>query len=164
MYASCSIYWCLQLRMSIVVEVNSTWLVIVLRLVKELYWIVVRPSWVYGFLIQKSLRFSDTIISWNSFLRCAYTGHWFSIGCMNNVKVTKSCLCRLLQDGLNQLLLFLLLWTLIRFHHICKTQVPVANGSGSYPFSVDVPRNTRFLFANKTVTPAKAIAKSIVRL
>ncbi|XP_030931449.1 proteasome activator subunit 4-like isoform X2 [Quercus lobata] len=43
-------------------------------------------------------------------------------------------------------------------------EVPVANGSGSYPFSVDVPRNTRFLFSNKTVTPAKAIAKAIVYL
>ncbi|KAF3453245.1 hypothetical protein FNV43_RR03685 [Rhamnella rubrinervis] len=43
-------------------------------------------------------------------------------------------------------------------------EVPVANGSGSYPFSVDVPRNTRFLFSNKTLTPAKAIAKSIVYL
>ncbi|KAM1276450.1 hypothetical protein ACFX13_029665 [Malus domestica] len=43
-------------------------------------------------------------------------------------------------------------------------EVPVANGGGSYPFSVDVPRNTRFLFSNKTVTPAKAIAKSIVNL
>lgn len=43
-------------------------------------------------------------------------------------------------------------------------EVPVANGSGSYPFSVDVPRNTRFLFSNRTVTPAKAIAKSIVYL
>lgn len=42
-------------------------------------------------------------------------------------------------------------------------QVPVANGSGSYPFSIDVPRNTRFLFANRSVTPSKAIAKSIVR-
>ncbi|XP_020420583.1 THO complex subunit 3-like [Prunus persica] len=42
--------------------------------------------------------------------------------------------------------------------------VPVANGSGSYPFSVDVPRNTRFLFSNKTVTQAKAIAKSNVYL
>uniref|UniRef100_A0A2C9WGL5 Proteasome activator Blm10 middle HEAT repeats region domain-containing protein n=1 Tax=Manihot esculenta TaxID=3983 RepID=A0A2C9WGL5_MANES len=43
-------------------------------------------------------------------------------------------------------------------------EVPVANGSGSYPFSVDVPRNTRFLFSNKTSTPAKAISKSIVYL
>ncbi|KAI3456750.1 hypothetical protein Pfo_013413 [Paulownia fortunei] len=43
-------------------------------------------------------------------------------------------------------------------------EVPVANGSGSYPFSIDVPRNTRFLFANRTVTPSKAIAKSIVYL
>ncbi|TKY47091.1 Proteasome activator subunit 4 [Spatholobus suberectus] len=43
-------------------------------------------------------------------------------------------------------------------------EVPVANGSGSYPFSLDVPRNTRFLFSNKTSTPAKAIAKSIVCL
>lgn len=43
-------------------------------------------------------------------------------------------------------------------------EVPVANGSGSYPFSVDVPRNTRFLFSNKTLTPAKAIAKSVVYL
>uniref|UniRef100_A0A2P2M9I2 Proteasome activator Blm10 middle HEAT repeats region domain-containing protein n=1 Tax=Rhizophora mucronata TaxID=61149 RepID=A0A2P2M9I2_RHIMU len=43
-------------------------------------------------------------------------------------------------------------------------EVPVANGGGSYPFSVDVPRNTRFLFSNKTIAPAKAIAKSIVYL
>ncbi|KAK4752662.1 hypothetical protein SAY87_021460 [Trapa incisa] len=43
-------------------------------------------------------------------------------------------------------------------------EVPVANGSGSYPFSVDVPRNTRFLFPNKSATPAKAIAKTIVYL
>ncbi|XP_057429773.1 proteasome activator subunit 4 isoform X2 [Lotus japonicus] len=43
-------------------------------------------------------------------------------------------------------------------------EVPVANGSGSYPFSLDVPRNTRFLFSNRTSTPAKAIAKSIVYL
>ncbi|VVA97480.1 unnamed protein product [Arabis nemorensis] len=41
-------------------------------------------------------------------------------------------------------------------------EVPVANGSGSYPFSVDVPRNTRFLFSNRTTAPAKSIAKSIV--
>ncbi|XP_011039856.1 PREDICTED: proteasome activator subunit 4-like [Populus euphratica] len=41
-------------------------------------------------------------------------------------------------------------------------EVPVANGSASFPFSVDVPRYTRFLFSNKTATPAKAIAKSIV--
>ncbi|KAA8523501.1 hypothetical protein F0562_009924 [Nyssa sinensis] len=43
-------------------------------------------------------------------------------------------------------------------------EVPVANGSGSYPFSVDAPSNTRFLFSNKASTPAKAIAKSIVYL
>ncbi|KAK4398681.1 Proteasome activator subunit [Sesamum angolense] len=43
-------------------------------------------------------------------------------------------------------------------------EVPVANGGGSYPFSIDVPRNTRFLFANRNVTPSKAIAKSIVYL
>ncbi|KAL8033297.1 hypothetical protein ABFX02_13G151400 [Erythranthe guttata] len=43
-------------------------------------------------------------------------------------------------------------------------EVPVANGSGSYPFSIDVPGNTRFLFANRTVTPSKAMAKSIVYL
>ncbi|CAE5967104.1 unnamed protein product [Arabidopsis arenosa] len=41
-------------------------------------------------------------------------------------------------------------------------EVPVANGSGSYPFSVDVPRNTRFLFSNRTTTPSKSIAQSIV--
>ncbi|KAL4343140.1 hypothetical protein S245_036097 [Arachis hypogaea] len=43
-------------------------------------------------------------------------------------------------------------------------EVPVANGSGSYPYSLDVPRNTRFLFSNKSSTPAKAIAKTIVYL
>ncbi|KAK6947150.1 Proteasome activator Blm10, mid region [Dillenia turbinata] len=41
-------------------------------------------------------------------------------------------------------------------------EVPVANGSGSYPFSLDVPRNTRFLF--RSGTPTKDIAKSIVYL
>ncbi|KAL5981317.1 hypothetical protein ACLOJK_015372 [Asimina triloba] len=46
----------------------------------------------------------------------------------------------------------------------CFLPVPVASGSGSNPFSVDVPRNTRFLFSSKLVTPAKAIAKSIVYL
>nr|XP_043630941.1 proteasome activator subunit 4 [Erigeron canadensis] len=43
-------------------------------------------------------------------------------------------------------------------------EVPVASGSGSYPFSMDVPRNTRFLFSNRSQTPSKAIAKSIVYL
>ncbi|KAG9159869.1 hypothetical protein Leryth_007864 [Lithospermum erythrorhizon] len=43
-------------------------------------------------------------------------------------------------------------------------EVPVASGSGSNPFTLDVPRNTRFLFANKTSTPSKAIAKAIVYL
>ncbi|KAL9270858.1 Proteasome activator subunit 4-like protein, partial [Drosera capensis] len=43
-------------------------------------------------------------------------------------------------------------------------EVPVGSGRGSYPFSVDVPRNTRFLFSNKTSTPSKAVAKSIVYL
>ncbi|CAI9088127.1 OLC1v1022373C1 [Oldenlandia corymbosa var. corymbosa] len=43
-------------------------------------------------------------------------------------------------------------------------EVPVANGSGSNPFSVDVSRNTRFLFSNKSMTPSQAIAKSIVYL
>lgn len=54
---------------------------------------------------------------------------------------------------------------MMKFHAIIlKLQVPVANGNGSYPFSADVPRNTRFLFSNKAVTPAKAIAKSVVRM
>lgn len=44
------------------------------------------------------------------------------------------------------------------------SQVPIASGSGSYPFSIDVPRNTRFLFSSKVVTPATAIAKSIVSM
>ncbi|GJX86577.1 proteasome activator subunit 4 [Tanacetum coccineum] len=43
-------------------------------------------------------------------------------------------------------------------------EVPVASGGGSYPFTIDVPRNTRFLFTNRAHTPAKAIAKSIVYL
>ena len=54
---------------------------------------------------------------------------------------------------------------MMKFHAITLIlQVPVANGNGSYPFSADVPRNTRFLFSNKAVTPAKAIAKSVVRM
>ena len=57
--------------------------------------------------------------------------------------------------------LCLVIWIYPSFHS-CKSQVPVANGSSSYPFSLDVPRNTRFLFSNKTSTPAKAISKSIV--
>ncbi|KAK6934676.1 Proteasome activator Blm10, mid region [Dillenia turbinata] len=40
--------------------------------------------------------------------------------------------------------------------------VPVANGSGSYPFPLDAPRNTRFLF--RSGTPTKDIAKSVIRL
>uniref|UniRef100_A0A0E0LAS8 Proteasome activator subunit 4 n=1 Tax=Oryza punctata TaxID=4537 RepID=A0A0E0LAS8_ORYPU len=41
-------------------------------------------------------------------------------------------------------------------------EVPISSGRGSYPFPLDVPRNTRFLFSSKTRTPSKAIAKSIV--
>ncbi|KAF3973789.1 hypothetical protein ACB098_06G003200 [Castanea mollissima] len=43
-------------------------------------------------------------------------------------------------------------------------EVPVANGCESYPFPLGVPKNTSFLFSNKTVTRMKAIAKSIVYL
>ncbi|KAL2944992.1 Proteasome activator subunit 4 [Bienertia sinuspersici] len=43
-------------------------------------------------------------------------------------------------------------------------EVPVANGASSYPYSLNVPRNTRFLFSNKISTPSKAVAKSIVYL
>ncbi|RZC51061.1 hypothetical protein C5167_019488 [Papaver somniferum] len=43
-------------------------------------------------------------------------------------------------------------------------EVPVANGNASYPYPMDVPRNTRFLFSNKAITPARDIAKSIVYL
>lgn len=43
-------------------------------------------------------------------------------------------------------------------------EVPVSNSHGSYPFPLEVPKNTRFLFSSKMGTPAKAIAKSIVYL
>ncbi|XP_031493399.1 proteasome activator subunit 4 isoform X1 [Nymphaea colorata] len=43
-------------------------------------------------------------------------------------------------------------------------EVPVANGNGVYPFSLDAPRNARFLFFNRVSNPTKAIAKSIVYL
>ncbi|KAG0467335.1 hypothetical protein HPP92_018915 [Vanilla planifolia] len=43
-------------------------------------------------------------------------------------------------------------------------EVPVSTGNGSYPFPLEVPRNTRFLFSSKMGTPAKSIAKSIVYL
>ncbi|KAJ4793820.1 Proteasome activator subunit 4 [Rhynchospora pubera] len=43
-------------------------------------------------------------------------------------------------------------------------EVPVSNGTGSYPFPMEAPKNMRFLFSSKSVTPAKAIAKSIVYL
>ncbi|ONK69303.1 uncharacterized protein A4U43_C05F21440 [Asparagus officinalis] len=43
-------------------------------------------------------------------------------------------------------------------------EVPVSNTHGSYPFPLEVPRNTRFLFSSKMGTPGKAIAKSIVYL
>ncbi|XP_068639166.1 proteasome activator subunit 4 isoform X2 [Aristolochia californica] len=43
-------------------------------------------------------------------------------------------------------------------------EVPVGSGNGTYPYSLDVPKNTKFLFSSKVVTPAKAIAKSIVYL
>ncbi|KAG2611165.1 proteasome activator subunit 4-like isoform X2 [Panicum virgatum] len=42
--------------------------------------------------------------------------------------------------------------------------VPISSGNGSYPFPVEVPGNTRFLFSSKTRSLAKAIAKSIVYL
>nr|BAD53980.1 proteasome activator subunit 4-like [Oryza sativa Japonica Group] len=42
-------------------------------------------------------------------------------------------------------------------------EVPISSGSGSYPFPLNVPRNTRFLFSSKTRTPSKAIAKSICK-
>ncbi|KQK18511.1 hypothetical protein BRADI_1g42980v3 [Brachypodium distachyon] len=43
-------------------------------------------------------------------------------------------------------------------------EVPISSGNGSYPFPVEVPRNTRFLFSSKTRSPTKAIAKSVVYL
>ncbi|VAI85409.1 unnamed protein product [Triticum turgidum subsp. durum] len=43
-------------------------------------------------------------------------------------------------------------------------EVPISSGNGSYPFPVEVPRNTRFLFSSKTRSPSKAIAKSVVYL
>ncbi|CAL5038172.1 unnamed protein product [Urochloa decumbens] len=43
-------------------------------------------------------------------------------------------------------------------------EVPISGGNGSYPFPVEVPGNTRFLFSSKTRTLSKAIAKSIVYL
>lgn len=43
-------------------------------------------------------------------------------------------------------------------------EVPISGGSGSYPFPVEVPGNTRFLFSSKTRTLSKAIAKSVVYL
>ncbi|KAL6909678.1 hypothetical protein ACP4OV_001337 [Aristida adscensionis] len=43
-------------------------------------------------------------------------------------------------------------------------QVPISSGSGSYPFPVEVPRNTRYLFSSKSRMPSKAIAKSVVYL
>lgn len=43
-------------------------------------------------------------------------------------------------------------------------EVPVSGGSGSYPFSLEVPRSTRFLFASKTGFSYRAISTSIVHL
>lgn len=48
--------------------------------------------------------------------------------------------------------------------YLSMFEVPVSNANGSYPFPLDVPRNTRFLFSSKMGTPGKAIAKSIVYL
>ncbi|XP_078165661.1 proteasome activator subunit 4-like isoform X3 [Carex rostrata] len=51
------------------------------------------------------------------------------------------------------------------FTHVLNMfEVPVSTGSGSYPFPMEAPKNMRFLFSSKSVTPAKAIAKSIVYL
>ncbi|KAF9589945.1 hypothetical protein IFM89_029561 [Coptis chinensis] len=64
-------------------------------------------------------------------------------------------------------------WNMVEFFLIVENDaqliigelpVPVANSHASYPFTVDVPGNTRFLFSNKAVTPEKSIAKSIVYL
>lgn len=43
-------------------------------------------------------------------------------------------------------------------------ELPVSSGSGTYPFPLEVSRNTRFLFSSKMGTSSKAIAKSIVYL
>ncbi|KAK3024317.1 hypothetical protein RJ639_042999, partial [Escallonia herrerae] len=46
-------------------------------------------------------------------------------------------------------------------HDKLYVQVPVANGNASYPFSVDAPRNTKFLFSNRAISPSRSIGKSI---
>ncbi|OEL14405.1 Proteasome activator subunit 4 [Dichanthelium oligosanthes] len=51
-----------------------------------------------------------------------------------------------------------------QFYSYAEWTVPISSGNGSYPFPVDVPGNTRFLFSSKTRTLSKAIAKSVVYL
>lgn len=93
---------------------------------------------------------------------CIVNAVWLLIPSPTEVSLFLFCFPFLL--CLHQSIIFLSGPLHVKFHAlIWHSQVPVANGSASYPFSVDVPRNTRFLFSNKTVTPAKAIAKSIVR-
>ncbi|XP_025810985.1 proteasome activator subunit 4 [Panicum hallii] len=53
---------------------------------------------------------------------------------------------------------------LLFIRYLNMFEVPISSGNGSYPFPVEVPGNTRFLFSSKTRTLAKAIAKSIVYL
>ncbi|VAI73240.1 unnamed protein product [Triticum turgidum subsp. durum] len=58
---------------------------------------------------------------------------------------------------------FVICYSAVRFK-VALCMVPISSGNGSYPFPVEVPRNTRFLFSSKTRSPSKAIAKSVVYL
>lgn len=89
--------------------------------------------------------------------------HMFSSYVFNKF-TTYSMFVKLIDFYYHSLLLCLVIWILPKFHACThESQVPVASGRESYPFSLDVSRNTRFLFTNRTSTPAKTISKSIVR-
>lgn len=88
---------------------------------------------------------------WNSIPNCPFwNSQWASI----TARVIKNYKCIEWEGSLPTLF----------NRYLNAFEVPVANGSGSNPFPVDAPRNTRFLFSNRTSTPGKAIAKSIVYL
>ncbi|KAL8129180.1 hypothetical protein V2J09_018335 [Rumex salicifolius] len=88
---------------------------------------------------------------WNSIPNCPF---WNSQWTAVLARITKNC----------HLIVWEPLLPVLFTAYLNLFEVPVANGSGSYPFPTNVPRNTRFLFSNKTSTPSKAIAKSIVYL
>ncbi|EPS72801.1 hypothetical protein M569_01955, partial [Genlisea aurea] len=93
----------------------------------------------------------DCLNHWASMPNCRYwNGQWSSV----IARVIKSCNFLSWESFLPALFNI----------YLNMFEVPVANGSASYPFPRDVPAGMKYLFSKHTVTPSKSIAKSIVYL